>query len=75
VPLLTCDSEMVSIHDHLHMNLTGHTLKGFGMLAYMIVSCASGRLLVICQRAHHHNMVYRPKRILIQEGLELLMGL
>jgi hypothetical protein len=75
VPLLTCDSEMVSIHDHLHMNLTGHTLKGFGMLAYMIVSSASGRLLVICPRAHHHTMVYRPKRILIQEGLGLLMGL
>jgi hypothetical protein len=26
---LTSDSEMVSTHDHLHMNLTGHTLKGF----------------------------------------------
>jgi hypothetical protein len=32
VPLLTCDSEMISDHDHLHMNLTGHILKGFGML-------------------------------------------
>jgi hypothetical protein len=25
-------SEMVSEHDHLYMNLTGHTLKGFGTL-------------------------------------------
>jgi hypothetical protein len=75
VPLLTCDSKMVSIHDHLHMNLKGHTLKGFGMLAYMIVSSASGRLLVICPRAYHLTMVYRPKRILIQGGLGLLMGI
>jgi hypothetical protein len=75
VPLLTCGSEKVSIHDHLYMNLTGHTLKGFGMLAYMIVCSASGRLLVICPRAHHHTTVYMPKRILFQEGLRLLMGL
>jgi hypothetical protein len=32
-------------------------------------------VLVICPRAHHHTMVYRPKRILTQEGLGLLMGL
>jgi hypothetical protein len=25
-------SETVSEHDHLYMNLTGHTLKGFGTL-------------------------------------------
>jgi hypothetical protein len=29
VLLLTSDSEMVSTHGHIHMNLTGHTLQGF----------------------------------------------
>jgi hypothetical protein len=50
---------MVSEHDRLYMNLTSYTFKGFGILktlVYMIVSSASGRLLVMCARDNHNNL-------------------
>jgi hypothetical protein len=59
VPLLTCGSETVFFHDRLYMKLTGHTLKGFGILkmfTYMIVSSVNGRLLVMWPRGNHNNL-------------------
>jgi hypothetical protein len=49
--------------------------KGYTLVRVEHLDNGMRRLLVICPSAHHHTMVYRPKRILIQEGLGLLMGL
>jgi hypothetical protein len=69
--------EMISKDSRLYMNLTGHTLKGFRIfkkLAYMIVSSASGRLLVMCPRGNHNNSDYGPQGF-HPSRIRVLMGL